>query len=252
MFDVTELSFGDDLSITRADTPDAVIEASSLLSHAADHEHVGLERISSTEEDLFPALHKAAEGQQLLAIGTAQVVGDIAISFGAAQDRILREFTTDVLLTVWPEPEMPAIKRILVPLNGLGHSLAAADVAAYIAKGSDAEVVLLTAVAPRLGSMFWRERKHRDLLQAGYTITREAQARIARLEVKQSERVVLAENAAEAALAEMKRQPYDLLLLGSVMRTNEQGISLGRTVEHLLQEATIPRALLVSRTVDVS
>ena len=252
LFDVTELSFGEDLSITRADTDDTVVAASSLLSHAADHEHVGLERIVSAEEDIFPALQAAAEGQHLLTIGSASVSGDIALSFGAVQDRILREIATDILLTVCSSAKFPPIKRILVPINGLGHSLAAADVAAYIAKGSDAEVVLLTVVAPRLGPLFWRERKHRDLLQAGYTITREAQSRIARLEVRQSERVVLASSAAEATIAEMKRQPYDLLMLGSVMRSSEAGVSLGGTVEHLLHAATIPCALLISRTVETS
>ena len=252
LFDVTELSFGEDLSITRAGTPDEVVEASSLLSHAADAEHVGLERISSDDEDIFPALQAAAEGQHLLTIGSSSITGDITLSFGAVQDRILREIGADILLTVCTEASFPPIRRVLVPINGLGHSLAAADVAAYIAKGSDAEVVLMTVVAPRLGPLFWRERKHRDLLQAGYTITREAQARIARLDVRQSEQVVLAASPAEATIAEMQRQPYDLLVLGSVMRTSEQGVSLGSTVEHLLQAAKIPCALLISRTVETS
>ncbi|MGI4830252.1 MAG: cation:proton antiporter [Janthinobacterium lividum] len=252
LFDVTELSFGEDLSITRAGTPDEVVEASSLLSHASEFEHVGLERISSADEDIFPALEAAAEGQHLLTIGATAVSGDVALSFGAIQDRILREIGTDILLTVSKDADFPPIKRILVPINGLGHSLAAADVAAYIAKGIDAEVVLLTVVAPRLGTLFWKERKHRDLLQAGYTITREAQARIARLDVRQSEQVVLAASPGEAAMEEMKRQSYDLLMLGSVMRTSEHGVSLGGTVEHLLQAAKIPCAVLISRTVETS
>ena len=249
LFDVTELSFNDDLSITRADTPDDLVQASSLLSHAADFEHVGLERVSSTET-LFEALQTAAEGQHLLTIGASSVSSDVVLSFGAAQDRILREIPTDVLLTVSSQTDLPPLKRILVPVNGLGHSLAAADVAAYIGKGSDAEVVLLTVVAPRLGPMFWRERKHRDLLQAGYTITREAKARISRLDVRHSDHVVLASAPAEAIMAELAREPYDLLVLGGVMRSSERGISLGRTIEYLLHTVEIPRVLLVSRTVD--
>ena len=172
------------------------------------------------------------------------------MSFGEMQDRILRETTTDVLVTVFPSADFPPIRRILVPINGLNHSLAAADIAAYIAKGSRAEVVLLSVMAPRLGPLFWRERKHRDLLQAGYAITREAQSRISRLDVRLSEQVVLHANSAEATLAELARQPYDLLVLGSVMRSSEQGISLGRTVEHLLHAATLPRVLLLSRTAE--
>ncbi len=250
LFDVTELSFGEDKSITRASTPDDVVQASSLLSHTSDYEHVALERISSGDGDLFAALQAASEGQQLLTIGAARVRGDIAVSFGELQDRIVREISTDILLTVSPESDLPAVRRILVPINGLAHSLAAADVAAYIAKGMDAEVVLFTVMAPRLGPLFWRERKHRDLLQAGYTITREAIARITRLDVRHAEQVVLAAVPAEAILAELNRQPYDMVVVGGVMRSSEQGISLGRTIEHLLHGARIPRVLLLSRTAE--
>ena len=108
----------------------------------------------------------------------------------------------------------------------------------------------MTVMAPRLGPLFWRERKHRDLLQAGYTITREAQARISRLDIRQSEQVVLHANPAEAAIAELARQPYDLLVLGGVMRSSDSGISLGRTVEQLLQITSVPRVLLLSRSTE--
>jgi nucleotide-binding universal stress UspA family protein len=111
-------------------------------------------------------------------------------------------------------------------------------------------VVLMTAMSPRLGTMFWRERKHRDLLQAGYTIIREAQARIARLNIGLADRVVLAEDPAEAVLAELARSSYDLLVLGGVMRSSEQGISLGRTVERLLHSADLPRVRLPPRAGD--
>ena len=250
LFDVTELSFTEDLSITRVDTPDDVVQASSLLSHAADFEHVGLQRITAPNQDVFEALKAAAEGQHLVTIGSSAVSADVALSFGAAQDRILREIPTDVLLTVAAQPDLPPLQRILVPVNRLGHSLAAADVAAYIAKGSNAEIVLFCVMAPRLGPLFWRERKHRDLLQAGYTITREAKSRIARLEVRHSDLVVLAQTPAEAIMAELQRQPYDLIVLGGVLRSSQHGISLGRTVEYLLHAAQIPRVLLLSRAVE--
>ncbi len=250
LFDVTELSFEQGISVTGAGTPDDVVRASSLLSHAADFEHIGLQRVSSPDLDMFEALQAAAEGQHLVTIGADHVKVDVSLSFGIAQDRVLRDIPTDVLLTVSSEVEMPPIRRILMPINGLGHSLAAADVAAYIAKGSGAEVVLMTVMAPRLGPMFWRERKHRDLLQAGYTITREAKSRISRLDIQHSEQVVLASTPAEAIMAELNRQPYDLLVLGGLMRSSERGISLGRTVEYLLHTAEIPRVLLLSRSVD--
>ena len=84
-------------------------------------------------------------------------------------------------------------------------AFAAADVAAYIAKGTGAEITLLSVVAPRLGPLFWRERRHRDLLQDGYTITREAASRISRLGVKLTERVLLAADPSEAILGEIEK-----------------------------------------------
>ena len=252
LFDLTELSFNEDNSLTRSATPDEIVQAASLLSHASDYAHIGLERISSKVGDLYTAVQNATAGQHLLMLGTAEVIGDITLSFGAVQDRLLRESVTDILLTVFAGNAPPPIRRILVPINGLPHSLAAADVAGYIAKGSGAEIVLFTVVSPRLGSMFWRERKHRDLLQAGYATTREAKSRIARLEIQLTEKVILAEDAAEAILAELQQHSYDLLLLGSVMRSSEDGISLGGTVEHLLQAAKLPRSVLISRSTETS
>lgn len=266
LFDITEFRLGEDTSLDQRDTPDTVIYAGSTLAHAADAEHVLIDRfIAPEDEDPFTAITRAADGQQLIAIGAPGVTGDLALSFGPLQDRILREISADILVTLAPTEDLPGFpeprtlavpeqptqtRRILVPINGLGHSLAAADVAAYLAKGLNAEVVLMSIVAPRLGPHFWRERKHRDLLQSGYTITREAETRVARLDVPHSDHVVLAADPAAAVLAELHRQPYHLLVLGAVMRSSEQGISLGSTAERLLSAATVPRVLLVSRNAD--
>ena len=238
LFDITELSTGQDLSLAQLGTPDSVIYAASYLARAAEVEHVRLDRVQANTDDLFASIGEAAEGQQLIAIGASSVSGEVALSFGPLQDRILREVPADILLTVADAEDLPAVRRILVPVNGLGHSLAAADVAAYLARGSDAEVVLLSIIAPRLDPLFWRERKHRDLLQAGYTITREAKTRVTRLDVRHAEQVVLAADPAEAVLAELRRQPYDLLVFGAVMRSSALGVSLGGTAERLLTAAT--------------
>lgn len=253
LFDLTELTLGKgapEHSVTRADQAHEIVAAASMLSHASDLHYVGLERVAAPEHgDVFPALHAAAEGQHLVAIGAESVVGDLALSFGPMQDRVIREVSSDVLITIAKGRELPPVKRILVPVNGLGHSLDAVDVAAYLAKGMGAELVLMAVVTARLGPMFWRERKHKDLLQAGYTITREATGRATRLEVRYTEHVVLATDAAEAIVEELKRQPYDLVMLGGIMRSCAEGISLGRVVEQLLPEIEIPSVVLVSRKV---
>ncbi len=254
LFDVTEVALEAPAkhSAEAPEVHESVAEASIALAEAATLDMVEVARIASSPEKTLATLETAADSQHLLAMGAPRAFGEVSLSFGPAQDRILREVSTDVLLTVHPDADFDQPRRILVPLTALAHSYAAADVAAYIAKGCNAEVVLLAVMAPRLGPLFWRERKHRDLLQAGYTITREAKKRISHLDVRLQESVLLSPTPVEAITAELKRTPYDLLVLGSVLRSSPDGIALGSTVEHLLQVVNIPRVLLVSRSVEVS
>ena len=137
--------------------------------------------------------------------------------------------------------------RILVPVNGLEHSMAAADVAAHLAKERNSTLVLFTGVHSRFDSMFWQEREHRDLLDSGYRILREAKFRMQRLDVRFEERVELAEDPAQAILNELKRRRYDLLVLGAAGRAADGTLSLGSTVQAVLVGADVPAILLVSR-----
>jgi Kef-type K+ transport system membrane component KefB/nucleotide-binding universal stress UspA family protein len=251
LFDMTELSFKQDASLTRAGTPDSVVYAASHLAHAAEHEHVQLERISSASDDKIAAMQVAAEGQHLIVVGTSCVSGETTISLGDMQDAIVRDTMTDVLVTVSASGELQNICRILVLVNAMSYSLAAADIAAYVAKGCGATVVLMTVMSPRLDTLFWKDRRHRDLLQAGYQITRDAAMRVTRLDVEVSERVVVAADAAQAAFEELDREPYDLIVLGGILRSSETGLALGRTLERLLLSMKRPTVLLLSRQPEV-
>ena len=257
LFDVTEVALepeADDAPELASESEDQELieEASNMLAAASAMTIVEVGRITSSSDKVVETLKAAAGSQHLLVMGAPKAFGEVSLSFGPVQDRLLREVSTDVLIGVHPHADFPPPRRILVPLTALAHSYAAADIAAYLAKGSDAEVVLLTVLAPRLGALFWRERKHRDLLQAGYTITREAKKRMSHLDVRLEEKVVLSANAVDAIVAELKQGAYDLVVLGSILRSSAVGISLGSTVEHLLQVVDVPRVLLVSRSVEVS
>ena len=256
LFDVTEVTVEQEpaiaLSAALEDEERVIGEAKSMLAAASTLATIEVGRITSSSDKLIETLEAAAGSQHLLVMGAPRAFGEVSLSFGPTQDRLLREVSTDVLVGVHHDAGFPAPQRILVPITGLAHSYAGADIAAYFAKGSDAEVVLLTVMAPRLGSLFWKERKHRDLLQAGYTITREAKMRMSHLDVPLKEMVVLSANPAEAIVSELKRGAYDLLVMGSILRSSAQGISLGSTVEHLLQAVEVPRILLVSRNVEVA
>ena len=138
------------------------------------------------------------------------------------------------------------IKRILVPVNGHEHSMSAADLAAYVAKAHDAELVLFSVVHAKLGPQFWKERRHRVVLESGYKLLREVRFRIERLGVQASEDVQLGEDVTEVLLKELKRVPYQLLVMGTVNRGSEDDVQLGRSIHSVLSRANIPALLLVT------
>ena len=255
LFDVTEVALAPKPSPPVEDPDQDAREEANDAPGASPASAATLEdsqRTATFQTELLEKLEAAAASQHLLVIGASKAVGERSLSFGTLQDRLLREVSTDVMVVVHPNSSFPDPRRILVPITGLAHSYAAADIAAYLAKGWNAEVVILTVVAPRLGPQFWRERKHRDLLQAGYAITREAKKRMSHLEVSMKEAVVLSDDPVEAIVAELNRSECDFMVIGSILRSSPEGISLGNTVEHLLQVATVPRLLLVSHSVEVS
>ena len=107
---------------------ESVVEASTALAQAATLDRVEVARIASSPEQVLETLETAAASQHLVAIGAARAFGEMSLSFGPMQDRILREVSTDVLLAVHPDADFPKPRRILVPVTGLTHSFDAADV----------------------------------------------------------------------------------------------------------------------------
>src|SRR5919202_1558508 len=96
----------------------------------------------------------AAAGDHDLVIMAARPPHTAAqLSFGTLQDQLVRDARADILLVVSPGDCLSitvtdAARRILVPVNGLAHALAAGDVAAALARGDAADVVLLHVVPP--------------------------------------------------------------------------------------------------------
>ncbi len=249
IFDITELSTSVQTTTGQGTTPE-VEQVSHWLTRAMAHEHVGLER-SLIAKDPLEAVLEAAQTQQIIFVGTAATGRDNStLSFGSMHDSLVCGAACDVLLAVHSGSVLPTPKRILVPVNGLEHSLAAADVAAYVASACNAELVLLNIAHTRLDAMFWKEGGQRDVLQRGYTVVREAEFRVARLGAWVSTRVKLGADPAVAILEELKRRPYGMIVMGGVGRTTDGGLALGSTIEHVMRQATLPRLLLVSRGTD--
>jgi Kef-type K+ transport system membrane component KefB/nucleotide-binding universal stress UspA family protein len=244
LFDITELTTQPASTETEHESPK---ELSAGLQKASALEHVSIERARSSKDSLEAVL-QASQTQQIIFVGSHSVRMDRAIfSFGDIHDELICKATCDVLLSIHEETHLPSPTKILIPVNGLEHSLAAADVAAYIAKACNAELVLFNVAYAHLDPMFWKEGSQRDVLQRGYSIVREAQFRVARLGVWTATKVKFYADPAEAVLRELGRKDYGLVVMGGVARANSPNLSLGNSIERVMREAQVPRLLLVSR-----
>jgi len=249
IFDITELSTTGSMD-SEAPVTTETAQVARWLTRAVKNEHVSLQKVVIAKGPLAAVL-EAAQTQQIIMIGSAAArEGAATLSFGPMHDVMIRDAACDVLVAVHTGSVLPVPKRILVPVNGLEHSLAAADVAAYLASACNAELVLFNIAHTRLEAMFWKEGGQRDVLQRGYTIVREAEFRVARLGAWVSTRVRLGADPGAAILNELKRRPYSMVVMGGIGRTTDGGLALGNTIEHVMTQATLPRILVVSRNID--
>lgn len=243
IFDITELLPARDSFQSAPEA--AVTEAIQALDEVSTLSSVELTTGVMTELDPADAILEAAKKHNIVVISAEAPMPRTDLSFGELHDRIIHQAQGDVMVVV-REPRVSEICRILVPVNGHEHSMAAADIAAYVGKASNAEIVLFTVVHPRFDSMFWREREHRRLLAAGNRLLREVKFRTDRLEVKTTERVQLGTDVVQEILKEVRRATYDLVVLGTVDRGTDENLELGRSVHPLLAQCDIPAVLLVT------
>lgn len=240
LFDITELA-----SEEKKDAIE-VTQAEEQLEQVAELEKVEVTRGVLREQQAIETILEASKRHNLIAIAAKTPTDGAALSFGELQDRILAKSEADVMIAVGDLEAALPIKRILVPVNGHEHSMSAADLAAYVAKAHDAELVLFSVVHAKLGTQFWKERRHRVLLESGYRLLREVKFRIERLGVQASENVQLGDDVTELVLKELRRTPYQLLVMGTVNRGTEEDLQLGRSIQSLLTQANIAALVLVT------
>jgi nucleotide-binding universal stress UspA family protein len=226
-----------------------VAQAKERLDQAGELKSVELTKGLSTGPSTLDAILEAGKKHNLIAIAANPPQSGPVLSFGELQDRIIDEAESDVLVAVRNPQTASPVQRILVPVNGHEHSMSAADLSAYLARAYEAELVLFSVVHSRLDSIFWKERRHRVLLESGYRLLREVRFRIERLGVKTSERVQIGEDVTEEILNELRRTPYQLIVLGTVDRSTDEGLQLGRSIHALLTQSEIPAVLLVTHPI---
>jgi len=272
-FDITELALtqADETTLDQTasaphrvlgDPPTGADEAmSQTLAEASALENVEISQRSqpaaratganAERESDVAAILTHAEAHQLIAIGGLPTRRRRALTFGATQDAIIRRAASDVLVVADPAgqfaaPDGPPITRILAPVIDLEYSLAAADLAAYIASGYDAELVLLAIAAPDQNGFPWREQDQRRLRQLAESSVGEAEFRVRRLGVKVSSRILVSQHPATAILRELKAGAYDALALGAYQRGARSHVQLGPVATDVLLKCPTPTLTLIA------
>jgi Kef-type K+ transport system membrane component KefB len=227
----------------------AVAQARESLSAAGHLAEGEVRQRQMAGPDIPPLILDATRDHDLIAIGAGRPDPALALSLGPLQDRIIEEARTNVLVIVEGDNRASApAERILVAINGLEHSLAAADVAAYLARAAYAELVLFNVRTITRESSVWQDPERRGLMEAaGYRTLREATPRIAPSGVRVSMRVELGEDPGAEIVHELQRRPYQLVVLGAVNRGGGGRLDLGACIPTVLTQSRAPAVLLVSR-----
>jgi hypothetical protein len=224
----------------------AVAQAKESLSAAGHLAEGEVRQRQMAVPDVLPRILDATRVHDLIAIGAGRPALAMALSLGTLQDRIIVEARTHVLVVVEGDDRAP-VERILVAINGLEHSLAAGDVAAYLARAGYAELVLFNVRTLARESSVWQDPERRGLLEAaGYRTLREASLRFAPLGIRMSMRVEFGEDPGAAIVRELQREPYQLVVLGAVDRGADGHLDLGASIPTVLTQSRTPAVLLVS------
>jgi Kef-type K+ transport system membrane component KefB/nucleotide-binding universal stress UspA family protein len=246
-FDITKLSLNNAPNSSDAEQSEVDRAHGALQEASAGTATEVTERKASPEEALTTILAATKKQNALVAIGAQLGEQSGRMSLGDLQDLLIDQVSGDVLVAMLNgETKLPPIKRILVPVNGLEYTLDAADVAAYLAKATNADLTLFTVVRARLDPRFWREREHSRTLESGFRILREARFRTDRLGIRVRQRVVAGDDLGAALSQQLHEGNYDLLVLGAIDRGGDDHIDLGPRVESVLTRRQIPTVLLVT------
>jgi Kef-type K+ transport system membrane component KefB/nucleotide-binding universal stress UspA family protein len=199
-------------------------------------------------DNRLQAILSASKQDDLLAIGVRPPDSEPALSFDPLANALIHESKVDVLVSIDHEAnhfDASRVKRILVPINGLEYSLAAGDIAGYLAAACDAELVVMSVIYSRPDSQPGDEMEQR-LLNTGRGVTNELRFRLSRLKVRVSDRVVVGDDPAAAIVEEVRQGQYDVIVLGAVDRGNGDGTYFGKTVHTALTKCRIPALVLIS------
>ncbi|MGI8493026.1 MAG: universal stress protein [Acidimicrobiales bacterium] len=183
----------------------------------------------------------------LVVLAAPRAGRDPLLSFGATQDRIVGHSHADVLMVVGDgdQARPGAAARILVPVDGLGYSISASEVAACLARGQDSELVVFHVLPPIASRSQGRTGLIDAVERVGTELASGLAERLSVLGVNVSHKLRGGDVPAQAILAELATGSYDLIVLGAARRGGGDHCHFGSTVETVLAATETPAVVLV-------
>ena len=211
----------------------------AATKHASEFTHKHLpalvaHRVMVVEDDPVSAILKTQQeiGADLIAMGTHGRGGLARVRLGSIAESVLHQAEVPIL-TVGPHTKLPptveAIRRVLCPVNYSPSSQTALELAAALAAGTGAELIVAHIDETLLG-----KSAQDSLQQLCDWIPATVRAHCA---VKE---VVKQGSAAEQIVEEAVKSHADLLVIGAQPRSLLGAVLLGSTTELVIRSASCP------------
>ena len=198
----------------------------------------------------------------LIAMATHGYGGIKRWTLGSVTDQVVHTATTPVFVVQGAEPApqaTPAIKRVLVPLDGSAFARQALPLAADLAAGANAELILLEAIAPAVETIAGFRPLGRPIPQYAEMIELlhwHAQQDLGALaeQLGQSgldaHTSIVNGHAAEVIVDEAARSGVDLIVMATHGYSGLKRWALGSVAHKVLHTATMPLVLVRAQPVE--
>lgn len=244
IFDITEFLITDQIA-----SPASLARQRQFrkLTRVSTLENVEMTQHQTDTRTVLADILAASKDHDLIVTGAHPRERLNLFSFGKLQDAIIQQAQADVLVVASQQEHFSAatVHHILVPTNGMEYSMAAGDIAAYVALGYDAEVVLMHTISTGVDAVLWRDRDQARLRMQGEGIVQELAFRIKRLGVRVSTRITVGASS-KAILRELNQRPYELVVMGGIDRGTHNSLYLGNTIQTVVTRGKTPTLTLIT------
>lgn len=193
-----------------------------------------------------------AIGASLIVMATHGYSGLRRWALGSVSDKVAHAATMPVLL-VRHAVARPALRRIMVPLDGSPLAAQALPLATELARSAQAKLLLLRAVAPSVDAILdatapgYGDRRYGDILAALHKYAQQELDDLATQLVQQeitAEAAVFNGPAAEVIVDEASRQQVDLVVMATHGYGGLRRWALGSVTDKVIQSSSTPLLLV--------